>query len=122
MGRRRSALRLAELSVLAPQVVAMRAARMALGTDTEGLRRMGNEKVQAYWESMNAMGMQMVRAQQEYAVLAMKQWMTAWTVPWTQLARPMEKVIEQGMIPVGRRVRGNVKRLGGVKRRRRRAW
>jgi hypothetical protein len=130
MKRRSSMARLTELSLLAPQVVAARAARMALGTDTEGLRQMGNEKVQAYWASMNAMGMQVVKAQQEYAMLAMRQWMTAWTVPWTmagmhghakaqqkQLQRSMEQVIEQGMIPVGRQVRSNMRRLGRPKRR-----
>jgi hypothetical protein len=131
MARRSSVARLTELSLLAPQVMAARAARMALGTDTEGLRQMGNEKVQAYWESVNGMGMQVLKAQQEFAVLAMRQWMTAWTVPWTmagmmsnsqaqqkQLRRSMEQVIEQGMIPVGRQVRSNLRRLNGSKRRR----
>jgi hypothetical protein len=130
MKRRSSVARLTELSLLAPQVVAMRTARMALGTDTEGLRHMSNEKMQAYWESMSAMGMQVVRAQQEYAMLAMRQWMTAWTVPWTmtgmmsnssaqqkQLHRSMEKVVEQGMIPVGRQVRSNLRRLSRPKMR-----
>lgn len=130
MKRRSSMARLTELSLMAPQVVAMRTARMALGTDTEGLRHMSNEKMQAYWESMNAMGMQVVKAQQEYAMLVMRQWMTAWTVPWTMagtmsnskaqqkhLQRSMEQVIEQGMIPVGRRVRSNMRRLGRPKRR-----
>ena len=130
MVRRSSMARLTELSLLAPQVMAARAARMALGTDTEGLRRMGDEKVQAYWESVNGMGMQLIKAQQEFAVLAMRQWMTAWTVPLTmtgmmsnshaqhkQLRRSMEQVIEQGMIPVGRQVRSNLRRLNGRKRR-----
>ena len=131
MKRNGSMARLTELSLLAPQVMVARAARMALGTDTEGLREMGNEKVQAYWESMSAMGIQMVRAQQEYTMLAMRQWMTAWTVPWTlagmmsnskaqqqHVQRAVEQVIEQGMIPVGRRVRSNLARLNGHKRRR----
>ena len=131
MVSRTSMARLTELSLLAPQVMAARAARMALGTDTEGLRRMGDEKVQAYWESVNGMGMQVLKAQQEFAVLAMRQWMTAWTVPLTmagmvsnshaqqkQLRRSMEQVIEQGMIPVGRQVRSNLRRLNGSKRRR----
>lgn len=122
---------LIDLSVHAPRVMAMRTARMALGVDNEGLRSMGNEKVQAYWESVNAMGLQVVKAQQEYAALAMRQWMTAWTVPWTmagmmsnskaqhrQLQRSMEQVIEQGMMPVARKVRSNMRRLGGPKRRR----
>ena len=123
--------RLAELSFLAPQVMALRAARIAMGTDSEGLRHMGNEKVQAYWESMSAMGIQMVRAQQEYTLMAMRQWLTAWTVPWTMagmlsnshahqkhVQRSMEQVIEQGMIPVGKRLRSNLRKLGSPKRRR----
>lgn len=131
MVRRSSMARLTELSLLAPQVMAARAARMALGTDTEGLRRMGDEKVQAYWESVNGMGMQVLKAQQEFAMLAMRQWMAAWTAPLTvagmmsnshaqqkQLRRSMEQVIEQGMIPVGRQVRSNLRRLNGPKRRR----
>ena len=131
MKRSSSMARLTELSLLAPQVVMARAARMALGTDTEGLREMGNEKMQAYWASMNAMGMQVIRAQQQYAVLAMRQWMAAWTVPWSmagmmsdssaqqkQLHRSMEQVFEQGIIPVARQVRSNMRRLNGPKRRR----
>lgn len=131
MVSRTSMARLTELSLLAPQVMAARAARMALGTDTEGLRRMSDEKVQAYWESVNGMGMQVIKAQQEFAVLAMRQWMTAWTMPLTmagmmsnsqaqqkQLQRSMEQVFEQGIIPVGRQVRSNLRRLNGSKRRR----
>lgn len=130
MVSRTSMARLTELSLLAPQVMAARAARMALGTDTEGLRRMSDEKVQAYWESLNGMGMQVIKAQREFAVLAMRQWMTAWTVPLTmagmmsnsqaqqkQLQRSMEQVFEQGIIPVGRQVRSNLRRLNGRKRR-----
>ena len=91
---------------------------------------MGTEKVQVFWQSMNAMGMQVVKAQQEYAMLAMRQWMSAWAMPLTmagmqsnsnaqhaQLRRSVEKVIEHGMIPVSRRVRVNAKRLGRVKKR-----
>ena len=91
---------------------------------------MSDEKVQAYWESLNGMGMQVIKAQREFAVLAMRQWMTAWTVPLTmagmmsnsqaqqkQLRRSMEQVFEQGIIPVGRQVRSNLRRLNGRKRR-----
>lgn len=122
-----------DLSVHAPRVAAMRAARMAMGTDTEGLRQMGDEKVQAYWESLNAMGLQVMRAQQEYAALAMRQWISAWSVPFTmagmmansraqqkQLQRSMEQVIGQGMLPVARKVRSNLRRLSAPPKRARR--
>lgn len=122
-----------DLSVHAPRVAAMRAARMAMGTDTEGLRHMGNEKVQAYWDSMNAMGLQVMKAQGEYAALAMRQWLSAWSVPFTmagmvanstaqqkQLQRSMERVVEHGMIPVARQVRSNLRRLSAPPKRRRR--
>ena len=128
--------RAAELSMTAPLIVAQRTARMmAAGAmpserDRVEFQRMGTEKVQVFWESMNAMGMQVVKAQQEYALLAMSQWMSAWAVPLTmagmqsnsnaqhkQLRRSMEKVIEHGMIPVTRQVRVNAKRLGRVKKR-----
>lgn len=128
--------RAAELSVTAPMIVAQRTARMMTAgmmpseRDRKEFQEMGTEKVRVFWESMNGMGLQMVKAQQEYALLAMRQWMTAWTVPLTmagmhsnsnaqqkQLRRSMEKVIEHGMIPVSRRVRVNAKRLGRVKKR-----
>jgi hypothetical protein len=117
-------------------VVAQRTARMmAAGMmpserDRKEFQDMGTEKVQVFWQSMNAMGMQVVKAQQEYALLAMSQWMSAWVVPLTvagmhsnsnaqhkQLRRSMEKVIEHGMIPVSRQVRVNAKRLGRIKKR-----
>ncbi len=128
--------RAAELSVTAPMVVAQRTARMmAAGMmpserDRKEFQDMGTEKVQVFWQSMNAMGMQVVKAQQEYALLAMSQWMSAWVAPLTmagmqsnsnaqhrQLRRSMEKVIEHGMIPVSRQVRLNAKRLGRIKKR-----
>ena len=45
---------------------------------------MGTEKMLAFWESMNAMTLEMAKAQQQYALLAMRQWWAPWSrrSPW----------------------------------------
>jgi len=65
--RKSPVVKAAELAIAAPQVVAVRTARMlAAGSrpgaaDRAELSRMSTEKVQAFWESMFAMGTQLVR-------------------------------------------------------------
>jgi hypothetical protein len=104
--------------MVAPQVVAMRAARMlAAGAspnahDRREFQRMGTEKVFAFWESMNAMGMQVAKAQQEYALFAMRQWWSPWMSPWS-MAHAAGKVLEKGLVPVHRRAAANARRLRG---------
>ena len=93
--------------MVAPQVIALRSLRMH---DRREMQRMGTEKVFAFWESMNAMGLQMARANQEYALFAMRQWWSPWMSPW-QTAAAASKVLEQGLRPVHRRVRANARRL-----------
>jgi hypothetical protein len=108
--RRRSSpsfARAVELSLLAPQVVALRSLRTH---DRREMQRMGTEKAFAFWESMNAMGLQMAKANQEYALFAMRQWWAPWMSPW-QTAAAASKVLEQGLRPVHRRVRANARRL-----------
>jgi hypothetical protein len=105
--RTRSFSRAAELALVAPQVIALRSLRML---DRREMQRMGTEKVFAFWESVNAMGLQMARANQEYALFAMRQWWSPWMSPW-QAAEAASKVLEQGMRPVHRRVRANARRL-----------
>ena len=118
--RKSSLVRAAELSVAAPAVMALRTARMlAAGAspgarDRRELQRMGTEKVEAYWESMNAMALQ-----------AARQWWSLWLTPWTgsktsqkKLQRSMTKILEQGMIPVHRRAAANARRLSRRKKRR----
>ena len=103
--RKRTSRKLAELSLLAPQVIALRSARMmAAGafpsaSDRRELERMGTEKVQAFWESMNAMAMQMTL-----------NWWRACAAPWTRNAG-FGKVMEQGLAPVHRRAKANARRL-----------
>lgn len=95
-----SHVKAAELAIAAPQVVAIRTARMlAAGAnpnsrDGAEFSRMGTEKVQASWESMFAMARQAARANQEYTRLAFLRWWGVWTKPWWLLAyRPPSQAI-----------------------------
>lgn len=136
-----AALKAAQLAVAAPQVIAMRTARMlAAGAapnarDRREFTRMGSEKVQAYWESMTATALQMQKANQELAFLAVRQFWSAWTNPaWRYPfgggpavaaalrtlrsgTTQMSNVFDKGLAPVHRRATGNVRRLRSTKRR-----
>jgi len=111
----------AELSIAAPQVVALRAARMlAAGVnpsarDRREFERMGTEKVLAFWESMNAMGLELAKAQRQYALLAMRQWWSPWLSPWSAAAGAT-RVLEKGLGPVHRRASANARRLRRLRR------
>ena len=119
----------AELAIAAPQVVALRTARMlAAGAnpgaaDRAELTQMSTEKVQAFWESMFAMGTQIVRTQQEYATTAALQWWRLWTNPsWlvpTSRKRQseMSKLVDAALTPVHKRATANARRLGRIKKR-----
>ena len=149
-GKAGSIAKVAELAVAAPQVAAIRTARMlAAGAnpgaaDRAELAQMGAEKVQAFWESMFAMGAQTVRTQQEYARTAALEWWRLWTTPWwlaayrpalhamtslpraaglapgparTRHQRAMVKLVEASLAPVHKRATANVRRLGRIKKR-----
>lgn len=94
----------------------MRTARMlAAGAspdarDRRELERMGTEKVLAFWESINAMGLEMVKAQQQYALRAMFQWWSPWVTP-RSAAASAAKILEKGMGPVHKRASANARRL-----------
>jgi hypothetical protein len=111
----------AELSIAAPQVVALRAARMlAAGAnpsarDRREFERMGTEKVLAFWESMNAMGLEMAKAQQQYALQAMRHWWSPWLSPWSAAASAT-RILEKGLGPVHRRASANARRLRRLRR------
>ena len=120
-------MRAAELSMAVPQVVALRTARMlAAGAspdarDRRELARMGTEKVQAYWESVNAMALQTVKMNQELALIAMRQWWSGWASPWSAMLpaqRAAARVLEQGLVPVHRAATANARRLGRARKRR----
>src|SRR5262245_57800598 len=106
----------AELSLAVPQVVALRTARMlAAGAnpsarDRRELERMGTEKMLAFWESMNAMGLEMAKAQQQFALSAMLQWWSAWVRQLSAEASAV-KVLDKGLAPVHKRVLANARRL-----------
>jgi hypothetical protein len=135
----------------APQVIAMRVARMAAhgmnpsASDRREMHRMVAEKKSAFGESWIAMGMQAMRMQQALWQSMwrpfMQPWwltpmrgftwpttpgaaMTAWTRPArshqaalaSTMGRGLAQVAAAGLAPVGRRVRGNVKRLGAKRR------
>ena len=130
-----SLVKMAELAVATPQVMAMRMAPMlACGpfppaaTQAE-VARMGFEKVQAFAESMIAMNAQLYVSNQKWASLAMKQWWNVWLTPWslpnwwasfTPFRKHAEsaatQLIAAGIAPVHSRAMGNVRRLSRVKR------
>ena len=83
--------------------------------DRREFERMGTEKVLAYWESMNAMGLEMAKAQQQYALRAMLQCWTPWLSPWSAAASAT-RVLEKGLAPVHRRAAANVRRLRKARR------
>ena len=105
--RTRSLTKAVELSLVAPQVIALRSLRTH---DQREMQRMSTEKLLAFWESMNAMGLQMAKAQQDYALFAMRQWWSPWMTPW-QMANAAGKVMEKGLAPVHRRAAANARRL-----------
>lgn len=116
-----------ELSIAAPQVIALRTARFAAGSgDHSEWLRMGTEKVQAFQESGIAMGFQLWRSNFELAQLATRQWWSFWQNAWrwqpfgllpSQLAtqrmlgRSTAAVIDKGLAPAHRRVNRNLRRL-----------
>jgi hypothetical protein len=129
-----SLVKMAELAVAAPQVIAFRTAPMlACGpfrrasTQAE-VARMSSEKFQAFAESISAMNAQLYAANQKWASLAIQQWWNVWLTPWsvpnwwasfTPICKHAEstatKLIAAGIAPVHRRATGNVRRLSRVK-------
>lgn len=138
------AVKVAELAIAAPQVIAHRTARvLAAGAnpgaaDRAELSRMGTEKVQAFWESVFAIGAQAMRSNQEYVRLGALQWWRLWTTPWwlaaarpaaqamaalpraaivaaTQSASPQARAVAElapaGLGPIHKRATANARRL-----------
>jgi hypothetical protein len=151
MKRRRteSIAKVTELAIAAPQVAAIRVARMAAAGANPGaadhaeLSQLCTEKVQAFWESMFAMNVQIIRAQQEYARTAALQWWRLWTTArWfggnapmaraiaslprasgltgptrRQQQRAIAKVLDASIAPIHERATPNARRLGRIKKR-----
>jgi hypothetical protein len=116
----RNMVHLSEIAWAAPQVIAMRTQRAWQAGPTPGTRdrreftRMGQEKLEAYAESVSAMGLLWWQAQLSAASsLAAGTWMN----PLASFARPrtaalMPMLVARGLHPVHRRVTANVRRLG----------
>jgi len=84
--------------------------------DRREFERMGTEKVVAFWESMQAMGLEVAKAQQQYALFALSHWWSPWVSPWSAAASAT-RVLEKGLGPVHRRASANVRRLRKPRRR-----
>ena len=101
-----TALKMAQLAVAAPQVVAIRTSRMlAAGanpaaSDRAEYSRMHTEKVQAFWESMFGMSMQWWRL-----------CMTPWWLGAPGRDRAAASLFAAALKPVHRRATGNARRL-----------
>lgn len=125
-----------QIAFTAPQVIAHRTARLAASGHTPNARdrkeftRMGQEKFEAFGESMFAMAMQMYKMNQEFALLAAREWWSAWAAMFQlggrpprsmaaasnrQLLNSFSQVAQKGLTPVRKRVKANAKRLGRVR-------
>jgi hypothetical protein len=107
----RDAFRAWEVAFTAPQVIAMRTARMAAAgsrpssRDRAEVRRMGAEKQQAFGEAWTAM--------------AVEAWLYPWKVaaamarsnPFAPTPLPLPQTFGKALAPVHQRVRANAKRL-----------
>jgi hypothetical protein len=125
----RNAFTLWEISFAAPQVIAHRVARMAQAGPSPGARdqkefvRMGQEKAEAFVESMWGMGLRIGQAQVAMAASMFAQWLrlaSSVTFPTPMWTSAMPSLVATGLRPVHRRVTANARRLGKVPARRRR--
>ena len=121
---RRKASRLgrqaAELMLAAPQVVAHRVGRMALAgpkpsaRDRLEFQRMGAEKLAAFGVAWQAMGLQMLKSQQQVAASMLRG--STGKAPLPQAAAACQQalldILSQGLRPVHRRAVANARRLG----------
>ena len=145
-----SIAKVAELAIAAPQVIAARTARMVAAganpdvADRAEFSQMCTEKVQAFWESLFAMGAQTARTNQAYAQMAALQWWRTWATPWwlpvirpalhAMAARPLaavlvpqptarqqkravSKLVEAGLGPIHKRATANARRLARTRKR-----
>src|ERR1700749_2087561 len=83
-----SLVKMAELAVAAPQVMAIRTAQMLAagpfpgGATQAEVARMSIEKVQAFAESISAMNAEIYASNQKWTALAMQQCWNVWLTPW----------------------------------------
>jgi hypothetical protein len=109
------AMNLWEMSIAAPQVIALRSARMLdagpfpSARDQREFARMFQEKAEAYAESMTAMSLEL---------FAMNPVFSAWAAPfaaWGPRAprrrKGLHRLVATGVAPIHRRVKANAARL-----------
>ena len=114
-----------DLGLAVPQVVAHRVTRMALSGPSPSLRdrrefeRMSAEKVAAFYESWNAMLVEMFRANVELSLSSVRYFLPGLPDPRrssraaaAQLRRAALGIFGAGVAPVRRRAVANAKRLG----------
>jgi hypothetical protein len=119
-----------ELGLAVPQVIALRAARMAAAGASPSVRdrkefyRMGAEKVLAFNEAWNAMAAQAFLENQKLALSFVQSLWFPWTHPRSsaksasrKLTRAGLGILGKGMAPARRRAVANARRLGRAKRR-----
>ena len=118
-----------ELGVAAPQVIALRAARLASAgaspraRDRKEFHRMGAEKITALNEAWTAMAAQAFLENQKFALSFIQSVWFLWTRPNAsvkstsrQLTDAWLGILGKGMAPVRRRAVANAKRLGTKRR------
>lgn len=128
---RKLAAQTTELGFAAPQVIALRMARMAQAgwqpsaADRQEFTRMGAEKIAAFYESWQAMGWHSLQVQQQWLSQWTKQGANPlqWWQPWLhgaslplQWQQAMLDVAGKGLRPVHRRAVANARRLGRVRK------
>jgi len=145
----RNALKLWQIALAAPQVIGHRTGRMAVAgplpdaRDRAEFTLMGQEKAEAFQESLAAMAAQIYQSNGDLANYASRQWWNAWTALASGLAgqspaqvakvqqaylraidaaatgkrltSAVARVVDKGLRPVHRRVTANARRLRGVK-------
>lgn len=118
-----------ELGVAVPQVIALRAARIAAAGASPSARdrrefyRMGAEKIAAVNEAWNAMAVQAFWANQKLAVSFLQSLWFPWARPNFHAKRASRRltsagldILGKGMAPIRRRAVANAKRLGRPRR------
>lgn len=114
-----------ELGAAIPQVIALRAARIAAAgvspsaRDRKEFYRMGAEKLLAVNEAWNAMAAQAFLENQKLALSFVQSVWSPWTHPRFSskaASKRLTRILGKGMAPVRRRTVANAKRLGRTRK------
>lgn len=108
----RTATQALELAMTAPQVMSIRLMNMALAgaspsaRDHREFHRMGAEKLVTFYESWNAMWLELFRANLKLAFTPFQFWGSS-----ARQQRASLGILAAGLAPIHRRVTGNARRL-----------